>query len=266
MFSEKDIKEIILCNENTIIIKPPKPIKQNFYKCDKILHLQTINNMYGEDFEHENIGFSIINGENITLYLSTLINRKLIETKKILSYDWNPQKKQKKGGQSAQRIGRKRENKIDQFIKLSCELVIDNLLCYKLETLVIVGESLNKKKLYDKLVKENIIESNKILLIQSSEKNVEKLFNDCKDKIITNRDIESELKQMIELNSDKLVFGKKEVKHELKNNMLQKIMIDRTLYDIIKEKINKTNNYNCEIEILDEKLFMYDGIVGIKFY
>lgn len=87
---------------------------------------------------------------------------------------------------------------------------------------------------------------------------------------ISNNDIKYELQILEQLNrdiniNDKLVFGEKEIKEELENFSLEKIIIHKSL--------NIPTNYNCQIIEISSltkegELFLqnYGGIIGYKWF
>ena len=108
-------------NRKCYIIKSEKKIKKSTYICDKKFHVDYLLKLYTNDTYY---GVILVSGKRSSFYK---INK--LETIHIKTINTCLQKKQKKGGQSAQRFGRIRDEKHDRhlqnLISLSIQLFYD---------------------------------------------------------------------------------------------------------------------------------------------
>ena len=95
-------------------IEPPLPINRQLYRCDNVFHVDVLEEVIQD---HKSYGFIIMDGQGV-LFARIQGNVKKILTK----YGVDLPKKQRKGGQSSQRFQRIRLEKIDAYIKKTCEL------------------------------------------------------------------------------------------------------------------------------------------------
>src|SRR3989338_776525 len=97
----------------SIHIEPPLPVNAPLYKCDCKFHVDLLKNLLADS---EKYGFIIIDG-NGCLYGTVSGSRKEVITK----FSVDLPKKQRKGGQSAQRFGRIRLELRHNYIHKVCE-------------------------------------------------------------------------------------------------------------------------------------------------
>lgn len=112
IFSGKKTEFIYHC------FSPPLPIRNNYYRCDKLFHTHLITPLYKE---HETVGAILILGEEEQMYKITGTKVKRIQASKL-----NRQKVQKKGGQSAPRIQRIQKSQVKHYVSYICEQVTSN--------------------------------------------------------------------------------------------------------------------------------------------
>lgn len=112
IFSGKKSEFIYHC------FSPPLPIRNNYYRCDKLFHTNLITPLYQE---HDTVGAVIILGEEEQMYKITGTKVKRIQASKL-----NRQKAQKKGGQSAPRIQRIQKSQVKHYVSYICEQVTTN--------------------------------------------------------------------------------------------------------------------------------------------
>jgi len=132
-------------NKEKKIIKdfePIKPINKTLYRCDNKFHIDDLIISLSED---EKFGFIIVDG-NGALYASLSGAHKEILSKITVDLP----KKQRKGGQSAQRFGRirleKRHNYLRKVSELATQVFISNDVP-NVEGLVLAGSSVFKNEL-----------------------------------------------------------------------------------------------------------------------
>ncbi len=259
-------------NKNCILLEPPKPIIEFIYLCDKRFHTELIKPLYQN---YDKYGIIIIGGEEVKLYTICGTEIKKLDRDKI-----RITKNHNKGGQSAQRFGRIRDNEIQQYIAQCNELIREYYLENDLpiiKCLVIAGMADKKDKLYATIHQKLKDITHKITI--SDKDNIKSVIE--KSKKIFNAK-EKELKDLrefydhIQKNTDRAIYGIKEVIETLENCCLQKILIHESFRDDIyvrediKQKCKETNCQYIEIMsincLTDEMYKGYGGIVGISWY
>jgi peptide chain release factor subunit 1 len=259
-------------NRICIVLEPPKSITKFIYLCDNRYHTEYIEPLYNTYVDN---GLIVITGDSVKIY-----NINGEDIKNICKSTVNIAKKHNKGGQSAPRFGRMRENDIQQYISKCKELATR---CFttddipNIEKLIIAGMGDKKDKLYDELHPKLKILCSKITI--SEKENIHDIFMKCKH--ILNQDNHSliELENFMEhFNKDtgKAIYGIKDVIDALNDCKLEKILVHENYINNeyntkYFEKICNTNN--CQyIKIVDindktqELLDGYGGIVGLSWY
>lgn len=262
MFSEEHIIK------DCILLEPPKPIKEYKYLCDRRYHTEFIESLYKN---YDTYGIIIIGGEEIKLYSICGTEIKNLNKDKV-----RISKNQRKGGQSAQRFGRIRDNEIQQYISKCSDMTKE----YYLENdipivkgIIIAGIADKKDKLFDILHPKLKKIAN---LITISEKDdIISIIDKCKQIFETN---EYELKELDEFfdnfnrDTGMAIYGIEYVLEALNIYKLQKLLVHEQ-YDNKDELKIMCDNVNCQyIEIpninnnSDQLLKGYGGIVGISWY
>lgn len=255
-----------------IIVEPPKAINRFLYLCDNRYHTESIEPLYNTYIDN---GLIVITGDCVKCYNINGDDFKIIgkSTVKIA-------KNQRKGGQSAPRFGRIRENEIQQYIAKCAELAIRCFTTNDLPNigkLIIAGMGDKKDKLYAELhPKLKLLCS----IITISEKDtIHDIVNKCSP--ILNEDNHSliELEEFMDhFNKDdgKAIYGLDDVITALLECKLEKLLVHENFknvkYDInYLESICESNNcqYITIADINDrtqELLDGYGGIVGQSWY
>jgi len=101
-------------NDASIIIYSPKKIIKSYYRCDKRFHLDEILDMYSDSYV--NYGIVLISGNAYRCYL-LCVGTSHREFKLLNSDTIHLQKTKKKGGQSAPRFERIRQEKKHHYTK-----------------------------------------------------------------------------------------------------------------------------------------------------
>lgn len=257
------------------IIAPPKKITRSDYICSKHFYLDPILDMYEEG---QIFGVALVSGCRSIFYkvdyakgnTGTVINKKKVYDKQI-----KLQKSQKKGGQSAQRIGRIRDEKENNYVKGLVEKI---RCCFESQVVgIVVGgpaEIKNKvvnhpeyKKYFGKITLEVVdtveVDNSTILdVLNRSEKGFQNSLNKEAVELI------KRVKKMMELADDKLIFGFKEAVENLKMCMVETLVVSKSVKNQRIETLKTLNQYGCPILIVDNDLLDKVGvrIVGIKFY
>jgi len=266
----------------SLLIYPPKKIRQTFYKCDNRFHLDKIIEMYSSN---EGYGITLISGNNFRCYLLEItsgnkfdpyVNYKLLYSDEIIL-----QKKQKKGGSSANRIRNIGQNKRHLYVKKIAETIRK---CYMrnndseciIKGLIIGGCGDIKLEVMDQDIFKQYF--SKILLKvvtteEISDSLIYKVYSSCSDVLnnFESNDVKHALNEFGDLltkASDKLTFGN-DIENNINNNNLKTLLIGNESYNNPNNKllISKIKNSKCKVIVVPEnKIENYNGIVGIKFY
>lgn len=244
--------------------------------CDKYFHLDPILEMFEDGISY---GIVFISGDAFYIYKITKSGN-YYETKKLFGDDVAIAKKHKKGGYSAGRFSRLRLESIHNYITKVSEKVIssylyDNNTKLLIEKLIISGPAEKKMLLsQNELIQQyfNNKMSNKLILLDTPEINDQTIYETIDivkqlfDETINNKndDILNDIKKLMEMADEKLIFGILEIEECAKYGELKQIIISEELIN----KINISDNTKCEIIIIPrckiEKIGL--DIVGIKWY
>ncbi len=238
------------------VFKPPNPVAQFYYQCDKMFHLDELLKLY---VEHDTYAIVLISGKRTDFYSYSENNTKLIK-----SINVELPSQFRCGGSSSMRLGRIRDEKIgwyltsitEQMVKL---LVKDNIFQHL--GLYIAGPSELKKQVQEEHLFIQHFQKylNRVFTIveihDQSVYEVIKLINNT----LNDNYILSDFELLLETQFELMVFGNK-VFDLLENGELQKIYID--------ENRLHTVNMNSKIKviIIDSLFKKKYGIVGIRYY
>jgi len=258
-----------------ILIEPPKKLQKSIYICDNVFHLDNILEMYKQE---NNFGIILIDGNNLLCY-KIIKSGAHVEIISLYNKYVNHQKRQKKGGQSAQRIGRLRNQKENAFIQHTAEItkkLYMNNTNYLINGLVIAGPAEMKDKiknnnLFSQYFKNKII---KIITTQNiTDNSVLEVYNECIEDFVTDEDKEAigilqKAKEIMLNNDDKLIYNYKKTIKFMTNCMLEYLLIDINLDKNQKENLYNLNTYGCKIyELYGLNLEgMQLECLGIKWY
>ena len=261
----------------SILIVPPKKINQSYYRCDKKFHLDPILEMYKRE---TSFGIVLVSGERSICYKVIKCGAHT-EIKVIADTSVNLQKRQRKGGQSAQRIGRIRQEKEDSYVKKVSNMVVESYMKnnkteYSIEGIVFAGPSLLKNKVRTHSLTIQYLDSRVLKIVDTPEiqdSTVWEVYEKCLEEFATAEDKETveligTIKDMMINGIDKLTFGQKEMIIGLENCMLETLLISSDSNEELKKQINKLNSYDCNV-IEVEPLKMHSlgvDMVGIKWY
>ena len=247
---------LILSGEGVLkVIEPPLPIKRNYYRCDSKFHLDSFYHLFEL---HNKYIILIVTTKNGFIYLNegTL-------SKKVMQLKINLPSSSRRGGYSANRYARIRDekrllhtNKILEFlIKFSSDNNLPNLICF--------GYSDFYSEIVDQIKKTNIniikhITMENIIDIRSISNDVEKYIRDYEmSENLRNCEY---LIQQINIDPDKFIFGLHEMKYYDSQNMI-KIMI---MYE--KNKNKHMWNTSNVIYLNNNLIKSYGGYIGILYY
>jgi peptide subunit release factor 1 (eRF1) len=260
---EKSSRVFSEYNDACMIIYPPKPLQTKFYTCGKTFDLNHIIDMYGGSVVY---GICLLSGEGYFLYSVEMTGRNHKEIKCLSQSQIHLQKKQKKGGSSAGRIERLRQVNRGHYIREIAEIIKDTFANIEnFKGIIVAGPTSFKLE----VIKEDIFQSNfskKLLRVIDTNNGdtIHSICNLCQD-ILDIDDYESvckidkEIQYLIQIASNKLVFGIDNILDEIKNNTIEKVVISRDIQV----------NFNSDIHVVvvpNEMLRNYDGMIGIKYY
>lgn len=249
---------------------PPYPIKQFYYRCDRKFHLDDLIGLYEI---YDNYAIVLVSGKRTELYIH---NKN--ETIFLKSMDEELPNQHKTGGQSAQRFGRIRDEKIGWYIKKIVELMIkfyikDNIFKYK--GLIIAGPAEMKNmvkdnELFQQKFSKYLLKCHTIPEITSQ--SINQVLDMSSDIFISNQS-DTELIDLFEERISKnnsndidlIVFGNKEIIDEFDAGNLKEIYVyDKSIH---KEYI-KQNNSKTKINIFKSNIFSkkYGELIGIKYF
>lgn len=258
-----------------ILFEPIKPINKSYYLCDKRFYLDPILEMYKKDQE-QSIGIFIISGNRSILY-QLIKTGSHVETRVLADTKVKLQKRQKKGGQSAQRIGRIRQEKesryIDKIIEMASSVYLkEHCTKYLISSIVLGGPAELKYSVRKHPEYIKYFDNMTVKIVDTPELN-ENTVHDVYEKSMYELALEKDkdtieiidkIKDMMRDADERLVFGQNEVFENLENCMLETILINNQQYT---NTVNHLNTYGCKVFIIDGNIGMDDiGIVGIKWY
>lgn len=242
----------------TIDMEPYKPVTRSLYMCDKTFHLEILEELMETN---ENYGFVIIDGEQTHCYILNGANKTFLG--KIYGHIPN---KHNKGGQSAPRFGRIRDEEIHSYIKKICEFIKQ---CFvernDLSGLVLAGpaelkNNVSKSETLDYRLKDKIISivdtsyggrtglNNAILLSADAMNNM----SISKERIL----VENFMKEIAK-DSSKYCFGIQDTMYCLELGAVNELIIweDLELLRVVtKEKVE----YTFDCTQLDSEILQID--------
>lgn len=261
-------KRSVFSTNNCLLFNPPNPIKQFFYRCDKKFHLNDLIKLYETD---ENYAIVLISGKRTEYYLYNAN-----QTKFIKGFDESLPNQHKTGGQSAQRFGRIRDEKIGWYVKKIIEFmikfyIIDNKFSYA--GLIIAGPAEMKKlvreeNLFIKYFHKNLLKT--LTISEITSQSIYQVINLASD-VLTSEATEKNLLFIFEQiltdpnKIDLIIFGIQETINAFKLGLLKEIYVaDKNIH---KQFIIKTET-KTKIHIIKSSSFVskYGELVGIKYY
>lgn len=247
------------------IVEPFKPVEQLF-RCDKFFHVDALLDQLDQD---DNLyGYLIVNGDGYMM-ASVSGNKKDILHSDTISLP----KKHNKGGQSSVRFARIAEEKRTNYVRKICEDFNRIFLQKNYKGIVVAGNGNFKNRvaesdLIDYRLKNKIV---KILDVPYGFNNgFQQAIEDSKD-ILSHLQLTQENNELAEYfgeinkNNNKIIYGLTTTFNYLKNNLLEKIIINQDYEAIIYKDHNnnlslyKHNDVNEEIHIIDYLLELDNG-------
>lgn len=244
------------------VIEPVKKILRNDYICDNRFHLDSILEMYSAE---KIISVVLISG-SCSYFYKMIKTGEHIERVLLKKIDVELQKRQKKGGQSAPRIGRIRDEKENRYIKNVSDMIL-SIFLKESNAMIIAGPGEMKFKVADTDDFKKNFEHKLLKIINTKELNEITIFSipfqEVEDEEF-NRKITMVEKLIVDA-SDKLVFGNS-IYEGLKNCALEYILIDSDTDPKIVENIRTLNTCKTEILIGSVLRKTHIPMIGVTWY
>lgn len=258
-----------------LIFEPPKKINRDFYRWGIKFYVDYILSMYDE---FDTYGVVLLSGKNVRYYIVET-NKGFHNIKLLHDFDESLQKKQKKGGQSAPRFERIRQEKYGLYKTKIAESLVktylyDNHTKCLATKFIFAGPCNLKKEIFENETISKYFLDKTIKIIDTAELTDSTIHNIYEDHINgstedskeINREIK-EFKELIELADDRLVFSIDSIIDEMKICALGKIIMSKKLDKTNQNHIKELNTYGCTIIMTDDNVIdQYGGSVGIKWF
>ncbi|MGQ4833278.1 MAG: peptide chain release factor aRF-1 [Candidatus Asgardarchaeia archaeon] len=253
------------------VIGPPLPIKQFVYICGKEFYLEPLKEMAAPK---NIVGVVILEAGHYTI---GILKGKHIEILK--DDDYYVIGKTRRGGQSARRYERLREEQINNFYKhLAKEInelflpMIDNI-----EAIIFGGNTLRameflEKNLLDYRIREKIVDkiiSTPLISPQGIFQVIKEIGEIIKDsEIARERELWENFKEKLAKGDKLIAYGKDEVIEMIKQGRVDTVLVSEELGNLIDELIELAEKYRTRIEIFSsqtesgQELLAFGGIVA----
>ncbi len=223
-------------------------------------------------------GIVLVSGETAACY-HVIKQGTHIDIKKLIDYDVELQKKQKKGGQSAQRIGRLREERQNIQINAVVDMMIHcymikNKTAANIEGLLVAGPSLLKKRVTETSEFKQYFDNLLLRVVTCGEirdNTVWDTYADNCDVFATVEEQESieltnDIVDMMAQANEQLVFGIDEVLIDIQACMLRQVLVSSTHPNL--DELHAAIEYDCQVHEVPEVNMRKIGIdmVGIRWY
>lgn len=244
---------VIRYNDNTSsvceLFFPPLPVKQSIYKCDKVFHTEYVEELYEY---HKKYGYCVIVNES-----AIIVTQHGSEIKIIKKINASLSTESRRGGQSANRIARLRQENKNNFKNK----IIDNCVI-NIEGLIVAGNADLPKEIFGLIKADTRITCPILGFIKTSSTNINTALQEATQygkALIDNSDMKMETEEiikvqhLIETDPDKLVFGEDQIKKCDGEYLLSYVI---TNYDI---------QLNCTVKKIQSKKLDDYNIIGILY-
>ncbi len=261
-------------NDSPYFFEPPIPVKHFCYKCDSRFHLEEIIPLYEYKEETaQKYAVCVVRGEEAKLFFYI---PEVDDFRTVGDVSRTVRNKHGRGGFSANRFQRLRDNEINALVKKICDLCED--YCFtedhvlKVEGIILVGNG-EKKTLVSKHLVEILEISAFVVSTITTDGTLERSQKEARKVICSNfcskeqRIAEKEISEYVTRNPDRLVFGKKEVAKGLRENTLQKVFMLKNSYgERMRVILDNNNSAEKKCFSVSPTLEMYGNCIGIKWY
>ena len=248
-----------------VVFIPPKPIKYKFYKCDSKFWVDDIKKLY---YSGNKYGLVVISGHFYQISVIELIDDVCNIQSKYTNHI-KLQKKQKKGGQSAQRIGRIRDENHHNYISIVLEKMETIFEEEHIDKFIIAGPSTKKEELVKRISEpEQIL---KVLTIDDFKKDKIQNLVIPIIKAYENRDDRVLVENLIS-NEQMFIYGKKEVKKALARKLLKTLVVCQSIIKTKNVDVDKLmlvcQSMGTTLKIIhnDSELIQYGGYAGESWF
>ena len=261
-------------NNSPYFFEPPIPVKHYCYLCDNKFHLDEIIPLYKfKEEASQKYAVCVVSGSDAKLFFYL---PEVDDFKSVADVSRNVRNKHRRGGFSANRFQRLRDNEIKALvIKISdlCEdycFSEDNVLDVK--GIVLVGNG-EKKTLVSKHLVDILEIPTSLVSVITTDGTLERSQYEARREICQElcprdqRVAENEIREMIERNPDRLVFGKGEVAKGLNENRLKKVYMLKNSFGERMQKFLDDNNSAEKICFnISPLLETYGDFIGLTWY
>lgn len=238
--------------------EPMAKIDRSYYVCDSKFFLDPIIDMYSESPKLL-YAIVIITGErtefNVITKKGNYVSNQLMD-----NLNTNLQKRQKRGGSSAARIGRERQHKEDRYVLGICEMMVR---CYKninIKGIILAGPAELKHKVEKHPLFIKYFNSLLLSVVTVEHLDVWKVYRMTYHYFNNDRNIKKyvdDIRRMIDEADERVVFGE-DINEMIDQQMLRYIVCD--------DSIDYEVNYECEIIKCDIQILAGIPAIGVKWY
>lgn len=246
-----------ITNDNEIIFNDiliEIPIKTKYYYCDKLFHTEFLDKFINHEKDKSKFLAMYVDGTSAYYY-----EKFLTQMKQLRHISFDRQKKQRKGGQSAPRIGRLCMEKINSFTSKCIDILNDYINNHNYKSIIIAGSG----DIFDGIKKR--MYNDNISYIKIVDKN--SLITECETLISSNNcsnDINkiNDYYDIMTTNSDLLIYGIDNIMSNI--NDIKEILVHKKskYYDLLKSFDNISIVNSNHMQFLDN----FDGIIGQLYY
>lgn len=253
----------IMVGDTMFSIEPTKyPIKRFSYYCDNRYHIELVEDLFDEGKDY---GLLVISGTGCKFYKVSGDGKKVCQCVKIGEKKVRLPKSQKKGGQSAQRIGRIRKGDIQKYLD---DVVYDMQKIYLNSDgllnvsggLFIAGYGGKQKEILGRMERVKELRDGVLDIFVCSERDV---IDDilCKVGISMKREeFSEEIKELdewcheLDRDTGLVEYGEVEVKGAFKDGYLRKLFINTecmAITDVVLERIRgRAKGMGCKVVVV----------------
>jgi len=266
---------ILLCGTKSLhFFEPPFPVKRFRYLCDNKFHLDDIIPLFEYDEPTtQKYAVCVVSGTDAKLFFYF---PEVDDFRPTGEASRNVRNKHGRGGYSQNRYQRLRDNEIKALVVKICDLCEEHCFSsdhvFDVKGLVIAGNG-EKKNLVAKHLVEILGISTSSISVITTDGILEKSQDEARIEIcqkFCNKDqrlAETEICSFIEMNPDRLVFGKKEVVRCLQNNSLKKVYIlKKSLSEKIRIALDANNSAEKICFNVSPVLESYGDFIGLTWY
>jgi peptide subunit release factor 1 (eRF1) len=259
------------------MFEPPKRITTLYYRCSKRFILDKIADMYLDETKY---GVVLIAGNGYMFY-EVVKSGSHVEINLLYDDEVRLQKKQGRGGSSAARFERTRQEKELWYIKGISEKMVNTFMTNNnteltVRGLIIGGPAQLKHKVIELPLTQQMFGKHIMKVIDTPEINgniIWDIYERCSQELADDADKDAiklvdQIKTLMMSADDRLVYGITEVTSGLKECALQKLLISSNLSDETKKTLHNLNTYGCEIIESNPNNFRSIGVdsIGIRWY